>query len=120
LRSRRAASDNVRTKTRKRSAGAAGTALFQLRLHFVLEERIGIEKIAAEQLLTSGADRREIKRAIAAKAPSLHVVSLQWRRHLRHRGPAFAQPLVPVGPEHFNDLGEKPARIHVALPRSIP
>jgi hypothetical protein len=31
--------------------------LFQLRLHFVLKERIGIEEISAEQLLTIGLHR---------------------------------------------------------------
>jgi len=39
------------------------------------------------------------------------------RRHLRHRGLAFSQTRVPIVPEHFGDLGEKPARIHVALHR---
>jgi hypothetical protein len=31
--------------------------LFQLRLHFVLKERIGIDEIGAEQLLTIGVHR---------------------------------------------------------------
>jgi len=63
--------------------------LFQLRLHFVLKERIGIEEIGAEQLLTSGVD--------------IPVMS----------------PCVPVRPEHCCDPGappDQPARIHVALP----
>ncbi|AHY50775.1 hypothetical protein BJS_03622 [Bradyrhizobium japonicum SEMIA 5079] len=91
--------------------------MFQLRLRFVLEERIGIEEFGAERLLTSGVDRDGSERAITRKARSLRFVALQWRRRLRHRGPDLAQPLVPVGPEHFDDLGKKPARIHVVLPR---
>ena len=42
------------------------------------------------------------------------------RRHLRHRRLAVAQAWVSIVPEHFRDLGEKPARIHVALPRLTP
>ena len=40
--------------------------LFQLHLHFVLEERIGIEEIGAEQLLTSGVAREVSRHAVSA------------------------------------------------------
>ncbi|WP_271612652.1 hypothetical protein [Bradyrhizobium sp. CCBAU 21362] len=40
--------------------------LFQLRPHFVLEERIGIEEIGAEQLLTSGVAREDSRHVVSA------------------------------------------------------
>jgi hypothetical protein len=50
--------------------------LFQLRLHFVLGERIGIDEIDAEQLLTIGSHRARTRdhiaseNSIAAAAPT--------------------------------------------------
>ncbi|WP_210168179.1 hypothetical protein [Bradyrhizobium sp. LTSP849] len=47
-------------------------ALFQLRLHFVLKERIGIDEIGAEQLLTIGLHR--------ASASSIHLDTVDVMR----------------------------------------
>ncbi len=98
-----------------RPAALRRPALFQLRHHFVLKERIGIEEIGAEQVLTKRAcapirSRRIVRRRCIGRFRSR-------RRNLRHRRLAFAQARMPIVPEHFRDLGEKPARIHVALPR---
>jgi hypothetical protein len=45
-------------------------ALFQLRLHFVLKERIGIDEIGAEQLLTIGSHRASASSIISTLSTS--------------------------------------------------
>ena len=97
-----------------RPAALHRPALFQLRHHFVLEERIGIEEIGADQVLTKRACATIRSHRVGRRC--IGRFRSRWR-HLRHRRLAFAQARVPIVPEHFRDLGEKPARIHVALPR---
>ncbi|UWU73095.1 hypothetical protein N2603_23620 [Bradyrhizobium huanghuaihaiense] len=53
--------------------------MFQIRLHFVLEERIGIEETGAEQLLTRDVDRAREWQVIATRARSLRQMQHRWR-----------------------------------------
>ncbi len=93
-------------------------ALFQLRHHFVLEERIGIQEMGAEQFLTNRGDRADGNRSRPIRRRC--IKGLRRGRHLRHRRLALAQAGVAIVPEHFSDLGQKPAFIHVAPPRLTP